>query len=124
MTDKHSIEDYLNHIGAKVPARGYGWRKMRCPFHDDSTASSAVNFDINGFKCHGCGVSGDTYDLIRLQRGGTLSEAIEFAQTISTTGDTTVRSTHRSSNRLSSNKTTLGRRGSTISFGSGRRSAS
>ena len=74
---KHAIADYLNHIGANVPARGSGWRKMRCPFHDDRNASAAINFDANRFKCHGCGVSGDTYDLIRHDKGGSLSEAIE-----------------------------------------------
>ena len=88
--EKHDIADFLNHIGARVPNRGSGWRKMRCPFHDDSTASAAVNFDINRFKCHGCGVSGDTYDLIQLKNGGTLHEAIKFASTISTTSDDTI----------------------------------
>ena len=124
MTNKHPIEDYLNHIGAKVPSRGSGWRKMRCPFHDDRNASAAVNFDAGRFKCHGCGVSGDIYDLIRHDRGGTLSEAVEFAQTISTTGDTTVRIADRTGSRLSRNTKVVGRRGSHVSLGSGRRSSS
>jgi hypothetical protein len=122
--DKHSIEDYLNHLGAKVPARGSGWRKMLCPFHEDRTASAAVNFDINRFKCHGCGVSGDTYDLIQLKNGGTLIEAIEFASTISTSGDGAVRKPYRPSTGVSVNKASLGRRGSQVSLGRGRRSTS
>lgn len=122
--DKHSIEDYLNHIGATIPARGSGWRKMRCPFHDDSNASAAVNYDINRFNCFGCGVAGDTYDLIIKERGGTLIEAIEFASTISTTGNPAVRSAHRPSRGVSINKANLGRRGSNVSLGSGRRSSS
>ena len=69
--EKHSIEDYLNSIGAAVPARAGGWRKMRCPFHEDGTASATVNLDTNRFKCFGCGVSGDTYDLIMHRQGGT-----------------------------------------------------
>jgi len=121
--DKHSIEDYLHHIGATVPSHGSGWRKMRCPFHDDSQASAAVNFDANRFKCHGCDVAGDTYDLIIRERGGTLSEAIEYAQTISPQSDTDLRRKHRIGRGLPSNTGSLGRRSSSISFGSGRRTA-
>lgn len=93
---------------------------MRCPFHDDSNASAAVNFDANRFKCHGCGVSGDTYDLIMIEKGGTLGEAVEFAQTISTTGDTAVRFASRSGGGISRNTRPVGRRGSHVSFGSSR----
>ena len=120
--DKHDIESYLRHIGATVPARRSGWVKMRCPFHDDGTASSAVNFDINRFKCHACGVAGDTYDLIIHDRGGTLSEAIEFAQTISPESDTAIRKPDRVGKRLSIHKASLGRRGSSVSLGGSRRS--
>lgn len=123
MGDKHSIEDYLRHIGATVPARGSGWRKMRCPFHEDTNASSAVNFDANRFKCHGCGVSGDTYDLIMNEKGISLSEAIEFASTISTTGNPTIRKPYRPSRGVSFNSASIGRRGSSISPGGSRRSS-
>lgn len=119
---KHSIADYLQHKGATVPARGSGWRKMRCPWHDDRNASAAVNFDINRFKCHGCGVAGDTYDLIRLDKGGTLSEAIEFAQKISPESDGTVRPTYKPSRGISINKAAIGRRSAGVLPGSGRRS--
>ena len=76
--DKPSIEEYLTYIGAAVPAMGSGWRKMKCPFHDDSHASAAVNYDINAFICHGCGVKGDTYSLIMYKEGGDYREAIKF----------------------------------------------
>jgi hypothetical protein len=124
MVDKHSVADYLEYKGAKIPQRAGGWRKMRCPFHDDGHASAAVNFDANVFKCHACGVAGDVYDLIRHDKGGTFSEAVEFAQTISTTGDTTVRIADRTGSRLSRNTKVVGRRGSHVSLGSGRRSSS
>ena len=124
MVDKHSVADYLEYKGAKIPQRAGGWRKMRCPFHDDGHASAAVNFDANVFKCHACGVAGDVYDLIRHDKGGTFSEAVEFAQTISTTGDTAVRFSHRQSKGLSVNTTVVGRRGSHLSSGSGRRRTS
>ena len=38
MVDKHSVADYLEYKGAKIPQRAGGWRKMRCPFHDDGHA--------------------------------------------------------------------------------------
>ena len=120
--DKHPIADYLNSIGANVPSEGHGWRKMRCPWHDDSNASAAVNFEANRFKCHGCGVSGDTYDLIQHDKGGTLVEAVEFAETISATGNGTVRFSNRSGGGISSNTRTIGRRSSHVSSGLGRRS--
>jgi DNA primase len=115
---KHSIADYLRYIGATVPPEGSGWRKIKCPFHEDSHASAGINFDENRFKCHGCGVGGDVYDLIIQKEGGTYREAIKFAQTISLAGDSPVRKPDTFSSRLSSNPQSLGRRGATLSSGS------
>ncbi len=67
--DKHSIAVYLEYVGATVPAVGYGWRKIKCPFHEDGHASAGINFDEQRFKCHGCGVGGDGYDLIMHREG-------------------------------------------------------
>ena len=117
---KHSIADYLRYVGAAVPAEGHGWRKIKCPFHSDSHASAGINFEEERFKCHGCGVGGDVYDLIMHREGGNYSEAVKFAQTISLTGDAPVRKTDSSSNRVSSNTQSLGRRGSTLSSWSGK----
>ncbi len=68
---KHSIAEYLAYLGAALPQQGHGWRKIKCPFHQDSHASAGINFDEQRFKCHGCGVSGDVYDLIMEREGGT-----------------------------------------------------
>jgi hypothetical protein len=68
---KHSIAEYLSYLGAALPQQGHGWRKIKCPFHQDSHASAGINFDEQRFKCHGCGVSGDVYDLIMEREGGT-----------------------------------------------------
>lgn len=46
-----------------------GWQSIHCPFHDDNQASASVNLDVDGFKCHGCGVSGDALKLIQEQEG-------------------------------------------------------
>ena len=98
---KHNIADYLEYVGAAVPARGYGWRKIKCPFHADSHASAGVNFDENRFKCHACGVGGDVYDLIMYKEGGNYREAVKFAEAISPTGDTGIRKAHSPGSGLS-----------------------
>lgn len=116
--EKHSISDYLQYINANLPSRGSGWRKMRCPFHDDTHASAAVNYDENRFKCHGCGITGDTYDLIKQREGGNYREAIKFAESISSTGNTAVRNIHNGSTRLSTQSSHIGRRSQKISSGS------
>lgn len=101
MDEKHNIADYLQYVGASLPAKGYGWRKIKCPFHEDGHASAGVNFDENRFKCHGCGVAGDTYDLIMYKEGGNYNEALKFAEAISPTGNAGVRQAHTSGERLS-----------------------
>jgi hypothetical protein len=118
--EKHSIAAYLEHIGAKLPAVGSGWRKIRCPFHPDKTASAGINFDEGRFKCHACGVAGDVYDLIMHREGGNYREAVKYAETISPTGSDRVRQTHTSGNRVSGNKGSVGRRSKDVSYrGSG-----
>lgn len=122
--DKPSIEEYLNYIGADVPARGSGWRKMKCPFHIDTHASAAVNYDKNAFVCHGCGVKGDTYSLIMYKEGGDYREAVKFATSVLASGNTEIRGKDRISNGVSVKPQSLGRRGKHLSLGSGRRPTS
>lgn len=122
--EKPSIEEYLVYLGATPPAHGGGWRKMKCPFHEDSHASAAVNYDHNAFICHGCGVKGDTYSLIMFKEGGDYREAVQFAASVLATGNTEIRQQDRSRNRVSIKPSSLGRRGASISSGSSRRSRS
>jgi DNA primase len=122
--EKPSIEEYLHYIGAETPAIGAGWRKMKCCFHLDSHASAAVNYDKNAFVCHGCGVKGDVYSLIMYKEGVNFREAKQFAETVLTASNTEVRSSNRKRERLSVKPSSLGRRGKSLSLGSGRRPAS
>lgn len=122
--DKPSIEEYLQFIGANTPAVGSGWRKMKCPFHSDSHASAAVNYDKNAFICHGCGVKGDTFSLIMYKEGGDYREAVKFATSVLTTGNTEIRSKHRSSERVSFKPKSVGRRSTHLSSGGSRRPSS
>ena len=109
--DKHSIAAYLEHTGATLPAVGHGWRKMKCPFHGDKHASAAINYDDNRFKCFGCEVAGDVYDLIMYKEGGNYIEAIKFAESISLAGNRPVRKASPSSRGVSFNSASIGRRG-------------
>jgi DNA primase len=122
--EKPSIEEYLSYIGADIPARGSGWRKMKCCFHIDSHASAAVNYDKNAFVCHGCGVKGDVYSLIMYKEGVDFREAKQFAEKVLTSGNSEIRRQDRSSRAVSVKPSTLGRRGKSLSLGSGRRPAS
>src|SRR5690606_5949775 len=36
---------------------------MKCPFHDDTHASSSVRYEA--FCCHSCGMKGNAYTLVR-----------------------------------------------------------
>jgi hypothetical protein len=122
--EKPSIEEYLSYLGADIPARGSGWRKMKCCFHLDSHASAAVNYDKNAFVCHGCGVKGDTYSLIMEKEGMNFSEAKQFAEKFSTASNSEIRGGNRQRERISIKPSSLGRRGKSISPGGGRRPAS
>ena len=108
--EKHKVEDYLAYLNASLPSRGSGWRKMRCPFHDDKHASAAFNYDENKFKCHACSAGGDIYNLIIYKEGGNYREAVKFAESISTTGDRTIRKTYNSSGGISTQSAPIGRR--------------
>ncbi len=81
MNDKPDITAVLEYYGATVPTRS-GWAKMKCPFHDDSHASSAVHLADNVFKCHACQYKGDAYAIIMQKEGVNFREAITLAKRI------------------------------------------
>jgi len=57
-----ALNDRLNLVdvvGARVPLKKAGREYTgRCPFHDDSSPSFAVNPDKQVYHCFGCGASG------------------------------------------------------------------
>ena len=81
MNETPDITTILEYYGAVVPTRS-GWAKLKCPFHDDSHASAAVNLRDNIFKCHGCQYKGDAYAIIMLKEGVGFREAIILAKRI------------------------------------------
>ncbi|MGH7238526.1 MAG: CHC2 zinc finger domain-containing protein [Candidatus Saccharimonadales bacterium] len=82
--DELTIENVLLHYGAKRIPHGAGWKAMKCPFHNDGTASGSVNHSKNAFKCHTgkCGISGDAAGVIMKVEKITRREAIEQARRI------------------------------------------
>jgi DNA primase len=72
---------------------GYGWVRMRCPFHEDRTPSAAVNHEVDGFRCHSCDRSGDALKLLQTERRIDFKEAAEIARALG--GETTTKTTKR-----------------------------
>lgn len=71
----------LAYYGLDRVKKRKGWQSIRCPFHDDEQASASINLDLNGFKCHGCGISGDALKIIKDQEDlPDRASAEQFAQ--------------------------------------------
>ncbi|UBI10017.1 hypothetical protein LA324_05250 [Corynebacterium coyleae] len=60
-----------------------GWIKCECPVHDDDNPSASVSYELDSFKCHGCGYSGDYIKIIESEEGCGYVEAIATAARIS-----------------------------------------
>lgn len=76
------IEAVLLRAGADTVPAGHGWRSMRCPFHEDSNASAAVNIDEGAFTCHACGVHGDAWALIMAADGCDFLAAVAIGKAL------------------------------------------
>jgi DNA primase len=62
---------------------------VKCPFHDDKTASMQVNLEKNFYKCHACGKKGDQIQLVQDYGKLTKHEALlKCAQMIESTNPT------------------------------------
>ena len=54
---------------------GKNWQGL-CPFHSEKTPSFSVNPDKQIFHCFGCGVGGDAFKFLELQKGLNFPEAV------------------------------------------------
>jgi DNA primase len=77
-----SIAAVLEHYGGFISVPETGWRSVRCPFHDDRTASGSINIELNGYRCHACGISGDGIKIIEDQEHIDFEAACEFARSV------------------------------------------
>ena len=80
--DVPPIAAIIEHYGGRL-RRDYGsWQKIKCPFHNDSHASAGVSVTDNIFVCHGCGIKGNAFNVIKLHEGVKYGEAIKIAEGI------------------------------------------
>lgn len=94
------IAAVLTELGAEDVPTGFGWKKMFCPFHENTrTPAAAVNHELDGFVCHSCGVSGDGLKLLQEQGGLSFRDAAERASVLS--GETGNRQPKRPKRRAS-----------------------
>ena len=77
------IDKVLEHYGADLTrVSPVGWRPVKCPFHEDRTASASVNLNLGGFRCHACGIHGDAIKLIQEREGLSFRDAVAFMETV------------------------------------------
>jgi len=98
--EKPPIEAVLYHYGAQYVPHRPGWASMLCPFHDDKHQSASVNTNEGAFRCHTCGVKGDSYSLIQEREGIGFRDAIEFGARVFGEGHTYVRDVQPASKYL------------------------
>jgi DNA primase len=80
--DVPPIAAIIEHYGGRVRQSYNSWQKIKCPFHDDSHASAGISIADNIFVCHGCGVKGNAFNVIKIHEGVKYGEAIKIAEGI------------------------------------------
>jgi hypothetical protein len=74
-----SASPILEVIGEHVRLRRSGaqWIGL-CPFHNEKTPSFSVHPEKAVFRCHGCGVGGDVFRFVEVQRHCSFPQAVRF----------------------------------------------
>ena len=73
MSKGELLRAYLEQRGVRIP-HSFGWRKVSC-FNDaghargDRNPSASVNLTTGRYKCFSCGLSGDVFDLMKIESG-------------------------------------------------------
>lgn len=84
MIEKPDIAVILEHYGAAMVPLRARWAPMKCPFHEDRSASASVNRDAGKFKCFACDLNGDGFDLIEWKEGfNDFARTVSFAEELS-----------------------------------------
>lgn len=76
MSQQIDLLEYAEHTVDFVKHSGNTYFAV-CPFHNEKTASLAVNRDENFFHCFGCGKSGNIYKWIQWTEGLSFDEAVK-----------------------------------------------
>jgi DNA primase len=75
------IDLLLEHYGMYDISYRDGWQSVNCVFHDDETASAAVNLLEDRFVCYACGVKGDILDIVQeVERVADVREAMTWVE--------------------------------------------
>ncbi len=74
---KFSIEEVIKSYGFNLKNDGDGRFGMRCPFHNEKTASFKVYLNTNRFHCYGCSESGSVVEFIMLQEKKSREEVLD-----------------------------------------------
>ncbi len=72
------IDDVVRHLTGEENFN----RCIRCPFHDDSSASLKVYIKDNRFVCFGCNIRGSPIDFVIQYKNCSFREAVMFLSTI------------------------------------------
>ncbi|WP_420488706.1 CHC2 zinc finger domain-containing protein [Kribbella italica] len=72
------LADLLEHYDVPVN-RGRVSQMVKCPLHEDRTASCSINTERGLWNCHSCGNGGDSYELIKQKEGVNFVGARDFA---------------------------------------------
>lgn len=67
------MERVFDHLGVRITPR-MGWQSIHCVnkaahSHEDRNKSASVNMTVGYYKCHGCGMKGDGWDVMREVEG-------------------------------------------------------
>lgn len=67
----------IEHFGLKADVQN-GQANMRCPFHDEQTASFDIRLDTGMWNCFGCGAHGGFVDFLARLDGGSHLKALKL----------------------------------------------
>jgi DNA primase len=81
------IQDIKNNLPLETVLQHYNFtadknNMLRCPFHEDSTASLQVSFSQNKYKCHACDKKGDVIQFVQDYEKLTKHEALKKCTTM------------------------------------------
>ena len=79
--DKPSIDQLIEYYTGDPVADSSGrWARIGCLLHDDRNPSASYNSELNGYKCHSCLFTADSWGLIEEMEGLDFSGAQQWAE--------------------------------------------
>ena len=78
------IVEVIRNEGVDLPEKRHFYSrdlKVLCPFHKEKTPSFSVFFDMQFYRCFGCGTGGGCFDFIQQIRGTNFPLAVKYLAT-------------------------------------------